>query len=88
LLILHQKAGITVNKNAIPFDDKPPTITSGLRIGTPAVTTRGMREEQMVLIAQYIDDALKNMNNETILTEIRQKVVKLCNEFPIYDNLI
>ena len=83
-----EKAGITVNKNAIPFDDKPPTITSGLRIGTPAVTTRGMREEQMVLIAQYIDDALKNMNNETILTEIRQKVVKLCNEFPIYDNLI
>lgn len=82
-----EKAGITVNKNAIPFDDKPPTITSGLRIGTPAVTTRGMGEKEMILIAQYIDDALKNMNNDSMLAEIKQKVVKLCNDFPIYENM-
>jgi glycine hydroxymethyltransferase len=83
-----EKAGITVNKNAIPFDEKPPTVTSGLRIGTPAVTTRGMGEKEMVLIAQYIDDALKNMNNETTLAEIKQKVIKLCSNFPIYSNMI
>jgi glycine hydroxymethyltransferase len=83
-----EKAGITVNKNAIPFDEKPPAVTSGLRIGTPAVTTRGMGEKEMVLIAQYIDDALKNMNNETTLAEIKQKVVKLCSNFPIYSNMI
>ncbi len=83
-----EKAGITVNKNAIPFDEKPPTITSGLRIGTPAVTTRGMGEKEMSLIAQYIDDALKNMNNETTLAEIKQKVIKLCSNFPIYSDMI
>ncbi|MGB9735701.1 MAG: ribose 5-phosphate isomerase B [bacterium] len=83
-----EKAGITVNKNAIPFDDKPPTITSGLRIGTPAVTTRGMGEKEMTLIAQYIDDAIKNVTNDSILAEIRQKVVRLCNDFPIYKDMI
>ncbi len=83
-----EKAGITVNKNAIPFDEKPPTITSGLRIGTPAVTTRGMDEREMVLIAQYIDDALKSMDNETVLNDIKQKVVKLCNNFPIYQGMV
>lgn len=83
-----EKAGITVNKNAIPFDEKPPAVTSGLRIGTPAVTTRGMKEQEMALIAGYIDDALKNMNNETTLAEIRQKVIKLCSNFPIYSTMI
>lgn len=83
-----EKAGITVNKNAIPFDDKPPAVTSGLRIGTPAITTRGMGEKEMVLIADYINDALKHAENESVLREIRQKVVTLCNGFPIYQGMV
>ncbi len=82
-----ERAGITVNKNAIPFDEKPPTVTSGLRIGTPAITTRGMGEKEMALIAGYIDDALKHRDNETALGEIKLKVVKLCNDFPIYQGM-
>lgn len=83
-----ERAGITVNKNAIPFDEKPPTVTSGLRIGTPAITTRGMGEKEMVLIAGYIDDALKHADNESMLGEIKQKVINLCNNFPIYQGMV
>ncbi len=83
-----ERAGITVNKNAIPFDEKPPTVTSGLRIGTPAITTRGMGENEMVLIAGYIDDALKHADNESMLGEIKQKVINLCNNFPIYQGMV
>lgn len=78
------KAGITVNKNSIPFDKQPPTITSGIRIGTPAVTTRGMKEKEMEEIAEYINDVLMNKNNEKIINSIREKVENLCKRFPIY----
>ena len=73
---------ITVNKNSIPFDTEKPTITSGIRIGTPAVTTRGMKEQEMVKIAELIDLALKDLegNKEYILVEVK----KLCDSFPIY----
>ena len=73
---------ITVNKNSIPFDTEKPTITSGTRIGTPAVTTRGMKEQEMVKIAELIDLALKDLegNKEYILVEVK----KLCDSFPIY----
>lgn len=73
---------ITVNKNSIPFDTEKPTITSGIRIGTPAVTTRGMKEQEMVKIAELIDLALKDLegNKEYILAEVK----KLCDSFPIY----
>ena len=73
---------ITVNKNSIPFDTEKPTITSGIRIGTPAVTTRGMKEQEMIKIAELIDLSLKNLqgNKENILSEVK----KLCDQFPIY----
>lgn len=78
------RAGITVNKNAIPFDRLPPTITSGIRIGTPIVTTRGMKEPQMEYIAQLITEVLENIDNRTVLDRIREKVASFCEEFPIY----
>ena len=81
------KAGITVNKNTVPFDDKSPFVTSGIRMGTPAITTRGMKEEEMKKIATYIDEALKNAENDTVLAEVKKKVATLCKSFPIYEDL-
>lgn len=81
---LLDKAGITVNKNAIPFDPEKPLVTSGIRIGTPAVTTRGMKQPEMKLIAQYISEAVDNKDNEEKIAEIKRKVKTLCNKFPIY----
>ncbi len=77
------KAGITVNKNAIPFDTAPAAQTSGIRLGTPVLTTRGMQEKEMVQIALYILEALKMKDNETALTEIRRKTMLLAKVFPI-----
>lgn len=76
--------GITVNKNAIPFDPTSPFVTSGIRVGTPAVTSRGMDEEAMKEIGQIIALVLKNSDNEAVLAEARQKVEKLTDKFPIY----
>jgi glycine hydroxymethyltransferase len=78
------RTGITINKNSIPFDSKGPQVTSGIRIGTPAVTTRGMGEGEMKLIAGFIDEALRNIDNEPRLGEIRQAVQGLCERFPLY----
>ena len=78
------KAGITVNKNAIPFDPRPPAVTSGMRLGTPCLTTRGMGEDEMTLVAGFIDDTLSNMDNEGALSGINGKVKELCSRFPIY----
>jgi glycine hydroxymethyltransferase len=78
------RAGITVNKNAIPFDPLSPLVTSGFRIGTPAVTSRGMREPEMAVIAELIDEALKKRGNDAELQRIRSKTVDLCNSFPLY----
>lgn len=78
------QAGITVNKNTIPFDTKPPTVTSGIRIGTPCVTTRGMGEEEMEEIAEIISTVIKNISNESVIKEMRKKVQSLCKKFPIY----
>jgi glycine hydroxymethyltransferase len=77
---------ITVNKNTIPFDTKSPMVSSGIRIGTPAVTTRGMGAEQMKLIARLIASALKNKDNDTVKEDVRKQVKKLCSEFPLYAN--
>jgi glycine hydroxymethyltransferase len=79
-----ERAGITVNKNAVPFDTRSPFVTSGIRIGTPATTTRGLKEEQMVMIAEWIDRALKNSENQTELERIRTEVQELCKQFPLY----
>ena len=78
-----EKAGISVNKNTIPFDPLPPTIASGIRIGTPAVTSRGMREKEMELIAELIDEVLVNTGKEEVLWNVRKKVEDLCKSFPI-----
>jgi len=79
-----EKAGITVNKNGIPFDTTPPTITSGIRIGTPALTTRGMVEEDMLAVAEAITAALENMNSDSVLEEIRLEVEDFAREFPLF----
>jgi len=78
------KAGITVNKNAIPFDQNPPMVASGIRIGTPAVTTRGMREAEMTLVGELIARALKTPDDDGALEMIRTEVEKLCRKFPLY----
>ncbi len=78
------KAGITVNKNAIPFDKNPPMIASGIRVGTPAVTSRGMREPEMDLIAEYISCALASPEDDRVLESIRAEVEGLCRKFPLY----
>ncbi len=82
------KAGITVNKNAIPYDDKPAAITSGLRLGTPSVTTRGMKEKEMDEIAEMIFDAIKNFDNISVINEISSKVQKLGKRFPVYSTFM
>ena len=79
-------AGITVNKNAIPFDPHPPMVTSGIRIGTPAITTRGMKEGEMEVIAGFIKEALDNTENESILSRIKDDVRELCKKFPMYSH--
>jgi glycine hydroxymethyltransferase len=78
------KAGITVNKNAIPFDVNPPMVASGIRIGTPAVTTRGMRESEMDRIGELIARALKTPNDDGALAMVRAEVERLCRMFPLY----
>ncbi|MMZ69159.1 Serine hydroxymethyltransferase [compost metagenome] len=79
--------GITVNKNAIPFDPTSPFVTSGIRIGTPAVTSRGMDEEAMKVIGRTIALVLKNPKDEASLEKARQQVVELTDKFPIYPEL-
>jgi glycine hydroxymethyltransferase len=81
------KAGITVNKNAIPFDRNPPMVASGIRIGTPAVTTRGMREADMELIAEFVMRALKTPEDDRALGTIRNEVEALCQKFPLYPDM-
>jgi glycine hydroxymethyltransferase len=78
------KAGITVNKNAIPFDRNPPMVASGVRIGTPAVTTRGMKEVEMDMIAEFITRALKTPEDDRALADVRAEVEALCEKFPLY----
>lgn len=81
------KAGITVNKNMIPDDPRSPMDPSGIRLGTPALTTRGMKEKEMETIADWIDEAIKNHNNEEKLAEIKTHVLELTKQFPLYPEL-
>jgi glycine hydroxymethyltransferase len=81
------KAGITLNKNAVPFDDKSPFVTSGMRVGVPAITTRGMKEEDMKDVVNLVDKVLMNADNTKIITSVRRDVADLMNKFPLYPEL-
>jgi glycine hydroxymethyltransferase len=81
------RAGITVNKNAIPFDTNPPLVASGIRVGTPAVTTRGLREPEMDAIATLIARALAAPDDDAVLAGVRRDVEALCRKFPLYPTL-
>jgi len=82
-----ERSGIMVNKNLIPFDTKSPNVASGIRIGTPAITTRGMKENEMELICDFIDRALKEIDNESLHLEIKEEVKTLCKKFPFYSRI-
>lgn len=81
------KAHITVNKNSVPYDDKSPFVTSGIRIGVPAITTRGMREEHMPTVVNFIDDVLMNIDNEVTIDKARGNVSDFMKDFPLYAEL-
>ena len=84
---LLDEVGITVNKNKVPFDERSPFVTSGIRLGTPAVTTRGMKEGEMVKIGELIVEILKNYNDETVKNNVKKEVGLLCDKFPLYENI-
>lgn len=79
-----EKAGITANKNTVPFETRSPFVTSGIRLGTPATTTRGLKEAEMELVAGWIERAIANMDNDAVLEEVRCEVRDLCKKFPLY----
>lgn len=83
-----EQAGVTVNKNLIPFDKKSPAVTSGIRLGTAAVTTRGMKEPHMRQIARFISDAIDSSDNIERLKDIKKEVISLTNKFPLYPGLL
>jgi glycine hydroxymethyltransferase len=78
------KAGITVNKNMIPYDPRSPFDPSGIRLGTPTITTRGMKESEMKQVAKLIAKALAHHNDEASLVKVREQVRELCRHFPVY----
>jgi glycine hydroxymethyltransferase len=78
------KADITINKNMVPFDDKSPFVTSGMRVGTAAITTRGMKEADMIRIVDYIDTVLMNHENEAKIEGVRKEINKWMQDFPLY----
>ena len=82
-----EKAGITVNKNMVPFDERSPFITSGIRIGSPAITTRGMGADEMIKIVDFIDEVIKDIENDNVINNVKSKVKSLCKSFPIYREL-
>ncbi len=82
--IILEESGITTNKNMIPFDKRSPLVTSGIRIGTPALTTRGMGNLEMIFIAKLIDKVISNPNDESISENVRQEISDLCKQYPIY----
>lgn len=81
------KAHITLNKNAVPFDDKSPFVTSGIRLGVPAITTRGMKEKHMETIVEMIDKVLMNADDAAVITSVKDEVKTFMQQFPLYPEL-
>ena len=81
-----EKAGITCNKNAIPNDPEKPFITSGVRLGTPAITARGFKEEETKLVAKFILEVLNNIDDDKVIEEVKKQVLELTKKFPLYKN--
>ena len=81
-----EQAAITVNKNAIPFDTNPPMTASGIRVGTPAVTTRGLKEPEMHLVGRWIGLVLNSLEDESVLRRVRGEVEALTDRFPLYES--
>ena len=81
-----EQAGITVNKNTVPGEKRSPFVTSGIRLGTPALTTRGMKEKEMEQIGYWIAQVIKDIKNEALISKIKQKVTELCSRFPLYES--
>ena len=82
-----ERAGITTNKNMIPFDERSPMVTSGIRVGTPAMTTRGMGIQEMKKIATLIHQVIQNIDDENIILKVREEVAQLCGSFPLYEEV-
>ena len=82
-----EEIGITANKNTIPFDKRKPYDPSGIRLGTPTLTTRGMKEQEMKLVGEYINRVLTDPNDEAVKSQVRTEVKELCAQFPIYPGL-
>jgi len=82
-----ERAGITVNKNMVPFDKKSPFITSGIRVGTPAITTRGMGSDEMNQIVSLIDEVITNIDDQTAIERVNKSVIEICQSFPLYNEL-
>ena len=78
------RANITVNKNAVPNDPNPPFVTSGLRIGSPAITTRGFEQREVAELTTWMCDVLEDLNDESKINEVKSKVLELCSRFPVY----
>jgi glycine hydroxymethyltransferase len=81
------RAHITLNKNAVPYDDKSPFVTSGIRVGVPAITTRGLKENEMETVVDLIDQVLMNIDDASKITTVQKEVHRLMNEFPLYAEL-
>ena len=81
------KAHITLNKNAVPFDDKSPFVTSGIRVGVPAITTRGMKEEHMQVVVDFIDKVLMNIDDDNCIASVKEEVKTFMLQFPLYPEL-
>ena len=77
-------AHITVNKNMVPFDSRSPFLTSGLRVGTPAITTRGLKEEHMGIIVDMIDEVISNIENQAVIARVGEKVVQMMKSYPLF----
>ena len=82
-----EAAGITVNKNMVPYDERSPMITSGIRVGTPAMTTRGMGRDEMIQIVDLIDRVIQSPDDESVVARVKNQVGELCRQFPLYSEL-